>query len=264
MSERLEGKVVLISGAASGIGHASALRFAAEGARLSLCDLSEDNVEEVADEARKAGAEVHARSGVDLTDPEQASAWVDEAAERFGRIDVLYNNAGTNAVGPFDQMPDDVWSKSMASELETTHNVTKAVWPHLVNAGGGSIINTATVIVSHPTGVPMAVHGAAKGAVRSLTTHLAVEGGPSGIRVNAISPGLTRTPQVAPLLEAQDDERARNQVRTSPLGRIGEPEDVANLALFLASDEASYVTGANYIVDGGQSLAMGLTFEARG
>ena len=263
MPGRLDGKVVLISGAGSGIGRVSAIRFAQEGAKLALSELTEGKVEAVGKEVQDAGAEVITREGVDLADPKQAKAWVDETAEHLGRIDVMYNNAGTNAVGPFEHMPDEDWHFTFRSELETTHNCTKAAWPHLVAAGGGSVINTATIIATHPTGMPLSAHGASKGAIASLTIHLAVEGGPQGIRVNAISPGLTRTPQIQPLLDASDDERARRQVRVSPLGRIGEPEDVAHVALFLASDEASYVTGANYVVDGGQSLAMGLHFELR-
>jgi meso-butanediol dehydrogenase / (S,S)-butanediol dehydrogenase / diacetyl reductase len=259
MSGRLAGKVAFITGTGSGIGRAAALLFAREGALIAGCGTDIERSEETARLVREAGGTMYSKAPVDLGDPDQASAWVDEALKEYGQVDILYNNAGFNTVGPFGQATDDDWRTTMRSDLETAYNVTHAVWPHMLTRGG-SIINTASILATRATGVPMAAHGVAKAAVAGFAPHLAVEGGPHGIRVNTVSPGLTRSAQTEPLLNLPEDSATRQQVRTSPLGRIGEPEDVANVALFLASDESAYVTGTNIVVDGGQTLAMGVFF----
>jgi meso-butanediol dehydrogenase/(S,S)-butanediol dehydrogenase/diacetyl reductase len=130
---------------------------------------------------------------VDLSVPEQASRWVNEAVAAYGGIDILYNNASTGRVGPFASLSLETWQFTLRNELDLIYLVTRAAWPHLVARKGGSIINTGSIIAAHGTDMPMSAHGAAKAGVVALTVHLAIEGGPLGIRVNAVSPGLIAT-----------------------------------------------------------------------
>ncbi|WP_033338832.1 SDR family NAD(P)-dependent oxidoreductase [Catenuloplanes japonicus] len=249
MTGRLAGKVALITGTGSGIGRAAALRFAAEGARVAGCDLDPDGAAETVRLVTDAGGEMISQAPVDLADPDQARAWVEFAAARLGRVDVLYNNAGGFVGGPFAQATAEGWRRSMRNEVDLVYFPTLAAWPHLVAAGGGAIINTASVTAHRTNGVFLHSHGIGKGAVASFAPHLAVEGGPHGIRVNTISPGLTRTPQTDALITGLDAAR-------TPLGRVGRPEEIVAVALFLASDESSFVTAADIVVDGGQSVLM--------
>lgn len=263
MTGRLAGKVVLISGIGSGIGRASARLFAAEGAVVAGCSLQPDEAAETERLVAEAGGTIRTTVPVDVADPEAVAAWVGSVLAEFGRIDVLYNNAGYNTIGHFDEAPDADWQTTLRNDLESVYVTTRAVWPAMRAQGGGVIVNTASIIATRATMAPMSAHGAAKGAVASLTPHLAVEGGPYGIRVNTISPGIIRTGQTQAMLDNPEDPHVRNQMRLSPLGRVGDPEDVAKVALFLASDDSGYVTGANIVVDGGQTLAMGMFFEPR-
>jgi len=256
---RLQGKVALITGTAGGQGRAAALLFAREGARVVGCDLKSAGAEETVALVRRAGGQMVSMAPVDLSVPEQASRWVEEAAAAFGGIDILYNNASSGRVGPFAAMSLDTWHYVLRNELDLIYLVTRAAWPHLIARGGGSIINTGSIIASHGTDMPMSAHGAAKAGVVSLTVHLAIEGGPFGIRANAVSPGLIATEMFEEHLKDPFDSMHK-QVRTAPLGRVGRAEDVAGVALFLASDESAYVTGTNLVVDGGQSLGVGMSF----
>ncbi|MCQ6244865.1 SDR family NAD(P)-dependent oxidoreductase [Streptomyces malaysiensis] len=262
MAGRLADKVALITGIGSGIGRAAAQLFAAEGARVAGCGMRPEGVDETVRLVTEAGGSIVGAAPVDLGEPAAVTAWVDEVVQRFGRIDVLYNNAGSHAMGPFGAAPEEDWRMTMRNDLDPTYLTTRAVWPTMcAQGGGGVIINTASIIASRATAAAMSAHGAAKGAVAALTPHLAVEGGPYGIRVNTLSPGITRTGQTEGLLSDPDNPLVRNQIRLSPLGRVGAPEDVANLALFLASDESSYITGTTIVIDGGQTLSMGMSFE---
>jgi meso-butanediol dehydrogenase / (S,S)-butanediol dehydrogenase / diacetyl reductase len=256
---RLEGKIALITGTAGGQGRAAALLFAREGAKVVGCDLKAAGAEETVMLVRRAGGQMVSMAPVDLSSPEQASKWVSDAVNAFGGIDILYNNASTGRVGPFAALSLETWQYTLRNELDLIYLVTRAAWPHLLARGGGSVINTGSIIAAHGTDMPMSAHGAAKGGVVSLTVHLALEGGPHGIRVNAISPGLIATEMFAEHLKDPFDSMHK-QVRTSPLGRVGRAEDVASVALFLASDDSAYVTGTNLIVDGGQSLGIGMSF----
>ena len=251
---RLAGKVALITGTAGGQGAAAARLFAAEGARAFGCDLDAERAEAVAGEVRAAGGEMHSTAPVDLGDPGAAKAWVDEAAARAGGLDIVYNNASAPWVGPFAEMSWENWRFTLHNELDLIFTVTKAAWPHLIARGGGAIVNTASVSAHRGAQfIEQAAHGAAKGGVLALTRHLAASGAPHGIRANSISPGLIVTPQIAPFLD-EPGHPVHEMAGTHPLGRLGEPDDVARVALFLASDDAAYLNAVDIVVDGGQSL----------
>jgi meso-butanediol dehydrogenase/(S,S)-butanediol dehydrogenase/diacetyl reductase len=256
---RLDGKVALITGTAGGQGRAAALLFAREGARVIGCDLKVAASEETVALVQRAGGEMIAMAPVDLSVPEQAGRWIDQAVAAFGGLDILYNNASTGRVGPFASLSLETWQFTLRNELDLIYLVTRAAWPHLVARGGGSVINTGSIIAARGTDMPMSAHGAAKAGVVALTVHLAIEGGPLGIRVNAVSPGLIATEMFTEHLKDPFDGMHK-QVRTSPLGRVGRAEDVAKVALFLASEDSAYVTGTNIVVDGGQTLGVGMSF----
>jgi meso-butanediol dehydrogenase/(S,S)-butanediol dehydrogenase/diacetyl reductase len=248
---RLSGKVALVTGTGDGIGRAIALIFAREGAKVVGCDLVADGSEETVARARAAGGEMTAMAPVDLSSEAGADSWVADAAAVYGGVDVLVNNASAIRFGPITGLSVEDWSFTIRNELDIVFLVTRAVWPHLVSRGGGSIVNIASISATRGAFfMPQNAHGAAKGGVLSLTLQLVTEGGPHRIRVNAVSPAMTATPHTAPLL-ADPDGPFAGQVERIPMGRVGQPEDVANAVLFLASDEAAHVTGANIPVDGG-------------
>lgn len=251
---RLAGKVALITGTAGGQGAAAARLFAAEGATVVGCDLDVGRARSVAEEIVSSGGVMTVYAPVDLADPDAAAAWVNGAAEHCGGIDILYNNASTPWVGPFAEMTFENWRFTQRNELDLIFTVTSATWPHLIARGGGVIINTASVSAYRgATFIEQAAHGAAKGGVLAITRHLAASGARHGIRANSISPGLIVTPQTSEFLN-EPGHPVHEMVRTHPLGRLGEPEDVARVALFLASDEASYLNAIDIVVDGGQSV----------
>jgi meso-butanediol dehydrogenase/(S,S)-butanediol dehydrogenase/diacetyl reductase len=180
---------------------------------------------------------------------------VTDGVQAFGGIDILYNNASQPRMGLFTKLPPEDWNFTIQNELDVVYYVTLAAWPHLVERGG-SIINTSSVAaVRGVPGFEQSAHAAAKAGVMGLTTALVSEGGPHRIRVNTITPGPIRHPLIEPVLGDPENAFARMVARI-PLGRIGEPEDVAQLALFLASDESSFITGANIVIDGGLSSFM--------
>ena len=204
---------------------------------------------------RAAGGEMTAMAPVDLSSEAGANAWVAEAAAAYGGVDILVNNASAIRFGPITELSAADWSFTIRNELDIVFFVTRAVWPHLVaridRTGHGSIVNIASITATRGAYfMPQNAHGAAKGGVLALTYQLVTEGGPHGIRVNAVSPAMTATPQTAPLLADSGGPFAGELARI-PLGRVGRPEDVAHAVLFLASDEAAHVSGANIPVDGG-------------
>jgi meso-butanediol dehydrogenase/(S,S)-butanediol dehydrogenase/diacetyl reductase len=250
---RLDNKVALITGTAGGQGAAAARLFAAEGATVAGCDLDAGRALAVADEIRAAGGEMHCTAPVDLAAPEAAAAWVNDAAQRCGGIDILYNNASAPRVGPFAQMTWDDWRFTLHNELDLIFTVTSAAWPHLI-ASSGVIINTASVAAHRgATFIEQTGHGAAKGGVLAMTRHLAASGAAHGIRANSISPGLIITPQIEPFLD-EPGHPVHEMLHSHPLGRLGQSEDVARVALFLASPDAAYLNAVDIVVDGGQSL----------
>ncbi|MEA3185791.1 MAG: hypothetical protein QOJ74_2268 [Ilumatobacteraceae bacterium] len=251
---RLAGKVALITGTGVGMGRAAALKFAAEGATVVGCDLNPETSAETVRLVHQAGGEMSAMAPVDLSSFAATEAWVDEAAATHGGIDVLYNNASLPVVGPWNELSVDDWHAGIRNELDLVFYACKVVWPHLVARGGGSIINVASIAsIRGAAFFQQAAHGAAKGGVLSFTYHLAAAGGPHRIRANAILPGLIRTPSTE-FLFASTDAPGRLLAAANPLGRVGEADDVANLAAFLASDEAWYINAAAIPVDGGQSV----------
>ena len=249
MTDRLKAKVALITGTGSGIGRAAALLFAREGATIVGCDINAQRDKETVQLVEEAGGRIHSTAPLDLAEPGQVQGWVEDAIARFGRVDVLYNNAGFSLAGTFETQTHADWRTSLRNEVDVAYNPTHAVWPHMKAAGGGSIINTSSITANQTNGTHLSAHGIGKGAIASFAPHLAVEGGPAGIRVNTISPGLTRTNQTEKFITPLDNTR-------TPLGRVGTPEDIALVALFLACDDSRFITGANIVVDGGQHILM--------
>jgi NAD(P)-dependent dehydrogenase (short-subunit alcohol dehydrogenase family) len=254
MTHRLAGKVALVTGAGAGIGRGCALLFAREGAKVFGCDIDTDRALATVAAARAAGFEMDSAHPVDLTQPADVQRCVDMVLQRYGRIDVLVNAAAINPqFAPVAQMSyEKIWVPTMIGETDIVFLMCKAVWPHLLT-GGGAIVNFASIAALRGSEFAgMLAHSAGKGAVLAMTRQLAVEGGPHGIRANSISPGLVAT--LATASQGLTEGERRDSIAANiPLRRIGEPEDIAYCALYLASDEASWVTGTNISVDGGES-----------
>lgn len=255
MSGRLENKICLITGAASGIGRASARRFASEGARLALADLGGEALEALGSELESEGATVMTRL-LDVTDRQAVESTVATVADWGGGLDVVVNSAGiTRRNVAADADFEEVWDKVMAVNLKGTLLVSHAAVDAMRASGGGSIINLGSIMstVVYPQGTGLSdgfnPYTHSKGGVLQFTRDLAVQVAADGIRVNAVCPGFVRTA----LTEALHSNNALNQkvCEWTPIGRFGEPEEIANVILFLASDEASYVTAVGWNVDGG-------------
>jgi meso-butanediol dehydrogenase/(S,S)-butanediol dehydrogenase/diacetyl reductase len=252
---RLDGKIALITGTGGGMGTVAAQLFAREGARVVGCDLDAEGAKQTVELVRAEGGEMTAMAPVDLGDAAAAQDWVDEAVKVYDGIDILYNNASTQRFAPLEELTPADWDFTIRNELSLVFYTTRAAWPHLQARGGGSIINVGSIAALRGVEfMAQNAHSSANGGVLALTLQLVVEGGPYGIRANVISPGMTETPNTTPLLE-NPSERLRSVVLDRiPLGRVGRPEDVVNAAIFLASDESSWVSGANIVVDGGGSV----------
>lgn len=246
---RLAGKIAFITGAADGQGRAAAELFASEGAVVVGCDLKDEALRDTQQHIHSKGGRMIASSPVDLGDPDAAASWISEGVRQAGGIDILYNNAAAVRFGTIAETPLEDWSFTIRNELDLIFHTTRAAWPYLVDRGAGSILNTASVSALKGTqGLGAGAHAAAKGGLVSLTRQLAAEGAVHRIRANAISPGFILTPATEWLAR-----RTNEIVANIPLGRAGTPRDVAYCALYLASDEASWVTGANFVIDGGAS-----------
>ena len=256
MSEfSIVGKVALITGASRGIGRAIGLRFAQAGAKVVVSSRKLENVQAVADEITAAGGEALAIQA-HVGRPDDVAALVARTVETFGRVDVAVNNAATNPhFGPLLSADEGQWDKILDTNAKGMFRVCKAVVPHMEAQGGGKIINLASVAGQRPS-PGMGVYGISKAAVIMLTQVLALELGHANIQVNAIAPGVIKTRFSRVLW--QTEQVAGPILAHLPLGRFGEPEEVAGLALYLASPASDYVTGAVFVVDGGMNVAAGL------
>jgi meso-butanediol dehydrogenase/(S,S)-butanediol dehydrogenase/diacetyl reductase len=254
MTGRLAQKIALITGVGGGIGATAAAMFAAEGARVVGCDLDAAAALRTRDDVRASGGEITVMGGVDLGDAQQARTWVDDAVATYDGIDVLYNNATTQRFGALDELSVEDWDFTMRNELDLVYYTVRAAWPHLKSYGGGSIINVGSIAALRGVEfMPQNAHSAAKGGVVALTLQLVAEGGPLGIRANVISPGLVETPNTASMLADPPERMRRIVLDRIPLGRHGQPADIVNAAIYLASDESAWVSGANLVIDGGGS-----------
>ena len=252
---RLGGKRALITGAASGIGQAIAQRFVEEGARIALID---SEAERVATAARGLGPQVVAGIDADVSDASAVRRATAAALERLGGLDALVNNAGIPMVGAAHELSEADWDQALAVDLRSVYLVSRAAWPHLRASAAGSgqhaasITSTASVAGVWATAA-QAAYASAKAGVIMLTKCMALDGARDRIRVNAVAPGFVHTPMLERYLAAQQDPAAARAAVTAlhPLGRLGDPQDIAAAFVYLASDEARWVTGTIVPVDGG-------------
>ena len=255
-SGALRGKVAVITGAATGIGRASALLFARAGARVALADLREPELARTVAEVRAAGGRAEPITA-DLSRPDDCAAVVAGAVRAFGRLDVLLNNAGVGTMvvgGTVETIGLEQWDLAQDVNVRAMYLVSRAAVPLMRAAGGGAIVNIASVSAFRGSiERPTHAYAASKGAVLGLTHAMAASYGRDRIRVNAICPGTIRTRLTADIVPGV--EQAAKEGHGIPLGRVGEPEDIARCALFLASDDAAFVSGAHLVADGGALAA---------
>jgi len=248
---RLQDKVAVITGGAGGIGKASALLFAREGAKVVVVDLKQDAAEAV---AKEIGGNARAFAA-DVSKAKDAEAMIAFGEKTFGRVNVVFNNAGV--FHPKDDSvtntPEDIWNLVIDINLKGVFLGCKYAIPALLRAGGGSIINTASFVAVMGAAAPQIAYTASKGGVRAMTREIAVEFARKNIRANSLCPGPVETPLLAELLS--DPARRQRRLVHIPPGRFARPEEMANAALFLASDESSYVNGSTFLVDGGITAA---------
>lgn len=253
-SMRLDSKVCIITGAGSGQGRSAALRFATEGANVVIAEIDTAAGAAVADEIGAAGGEAIAVA----TDVSVESDWqrvVAAAVERFGGVDVLYNNAAVASVsdGSVVDIPLATWDRTLAVNITGPMLGCRHAIPEMLRRGGGSIINTSSIRAFVGGSQPIDAYTASKGALISLTRSLAVVYGPQGIRANVIAPGTIRTP-MAQVHDAHGDAGSRMRLARYPVGRFGRPEEIAHMAVYLASDESRWTNGAVMVVDGGAMI----------
>ena len=247
---RLNGKVALITGGGAGIGEAIARACIQAGAAVVITGRRKDVIERVAEDLGRAGGKILAVAG-DVTDDAHAKAAVAQTVSVFGKLDVLVNNAGIGAFGkPLHETDDTTWNDVVAVNLTGVFRMTRAAVPEMLKAGGGAIVNISSI--AGQVGIPLLpAYSATKGGLDALTRCLAIDYAKQGIRCNAVSPGLVATPMAADLLS--DPDRAAQILAAYPLGRAGTTDEVAKLVLFLASDDAAWITGCIYPIDGGMT-----------
>jgi len=252
MSLRLSGKVCVITGTGGSKGREAALAFAREGASVVGCDLSVEAAEHTVARVRADGGTMVSLHPCQLTKPTDCEALVDLAVRTFGRIDVLFNSAAMAYFNRLEDITDDGWDRDRREEVDLVFFLTRAAWPHL-KASHGVVVNMASLNASLSfKALPSLAHTTAKAGIIGMTRELAMEGREHGIRANSISPGLIETNQTREQLK--DPEWAASMLGRTLLGRLGRPQEVANVALFLASEESSYVTGVDIVVDGGMKV----------
>jgi NAD(P)-dependent dehydrogenase (short-subunit alcohol dehydrogenase family) len=248
---RLDGKVAVITGAGGGMGREAALVFCEEGARVCVADVDGGAAEQTAGEARDAFA-----FQVDVSDSDNVRRMYDETAQRYGGVDVLYNNAG---ISPADdasilETETDAWQRVQDVNTKGVFLCCKHGIPHLLERGGGSVINVASFVALVGAATSQISYTASKGAVLSLSRELAVQFARQGIRVNALCPGPVETPLLLRIFGDDPEAYERRRIHL-PMGRLAKPREIVNAALFLASNESSYVNGATFLVDGGLTAA---------
>jgi len=246
MAGRVEGKVAVVTGGCSGIGLATVQRFAAEGARVVIGDIDDVNGSRIAEQL--GGAFVHC----DVTNPGQVETLFRTAKEKFGSVDIAFNNAGISPPEDDSILTTDLdaWRKVQEVNLTSVYLCCKAVLPYMLEQKKGSIINTASFVAVLGAATSQISYTASKGGVLSMSRELGVQFAREGVRVNALCPGPVNTPLLQELF-ASDPERAARRLVHIPVGRFAEPDEIANAVLFLASDESSFITAAQFMVDGG-------------
>jgi meso-butanediol dehydrogenase / (S,S)-butanediol dehydrogenase / diacetyl reductase len=257
---RLRGKVAVVTGGGSGIGRAVSIRFADEGADVLVADVAADNAEAVAKEIRASGARAIAFE-VDVLDPAQVEAMAARAIGEFGGVDVLMAAAGVLSFGSVTETDHEAWNRVIGINLTGAFLAARAVIPSMAERGGGAIITVSSSTGAHDASPGNVAYIASKGGVAMLTKAMALDHAAQGIRVNAIAPGPTATPMLGTVM-TQDEMRRFGEAM--PIGRLARPEELAAAAAFLASDDASYVTGAVLAVDGGQTAKVGMTLADLG
>ena len=251
---RLDGKVALITGAGNGMGQVASVLFASEGARIVVADFSEAGGAETVAAVEAVGGEA-AFVKVDVANPDQVSAMIDFAMARFGALNVLYNNAGIFPAddGGVTETPEPTWDRVMEVNLKGVWLGCKYGIPAMLASGGGSIVNVASFVALMGAATAQIAYTASKGGVLAMTREIAVEYGRQNIRANSLCPGPVSTPMLEELMS--DPARKARRLVHIPMGRLGQAEELAKAALFLASDDSSFMTGAQLVVDGGFTAA---------
>jgi len=248
---RLSGKIAIITGGASGIGRSAVSLFAREGAKVVIADVDAALAETAVEQMKGAGGKI-CSVPTDVSNASQVKRMVQVAIDKYGRLDILFNNAAINPTGSVTDMAEEVWDKEMAVNLKGIFLCSKYAIPEMKKVGGGVIINTAS-IAGIMANANNCAYCTSKGGVIMLTKQMAIDYASFNIRVNCICPGFTQTPMLEAFFHAQPDPKAARRAVAAihPIGRIGNPEDIAYGALYLASDEASWVTGTALVIDGG-------------